>query len=459
MHDHEKLLELFESLTGQKAPLAEEFREVAPVFPEGGLGYSQLNELLLLLGYDRVSEEYFQFLVDGTIERLPGAGLSSFNALQIGIDRSRQLSLLMFGNVKFGFKRLARNVEELARFYVLTQPLNPEVFRRRHEAIHPVDSIRADETYYLGYVVQKEIDESLAKDAQNQAALAGKATLAKVREKGMRNHRAYLVSDHIDVYIATSMRRRHEYLEVAQFAGDLFKREPIKDLKLRWFDPTQAFCSDRVDKGLAEALMLKRASCTLYLAQESDTFGKDSELASTLAQGKPVIAYVPSPTEKEIRESVSSLANLYARSEVSIVLERLQAISPGLAWADSTVRRWIETPNEVDLRAGVALLVKATRDHYDRRAETLKSDHPLGIQVNLDTGVANGVLVVRSLQECADLIFRIVTGTLQFRIEKKSLNGIDYHFLRETISSSIFRVMTGDAMLTNSFWNYYLGAA
>jgi hypothetical protein len=44
--------------------------------------------------------------------------------------------------------------------------------------------------------------------------------------------------------------------------------------------------------------MLRRASCTIYLAQESDTLGKDSELASTLAQGKPVVAYIPDVTEE-----------------------------------------------------------------------------------------------------------------------------------------------------------------
>ena len=57
-------------------------------------------------------------------------------------------------------------------------------------------------------------------------------------------------------------------------------------------DAVLKYCEDRIDKGLSEALMLKRAKCTLFLAQESDTLGKDSELASTLAQGKPVIAYV-----------------------------------------------------------------------------------------------------------------------------------------------------------------------
>src|ERR1035437_5855288 len=202
--------------------------------------------------------------------------------------------------------------------------------------------------------------------------------------------------------------------------------------------------------------MLKRAKCTLYLAQESDTLGKDSELASTLAQGKPVIAYVPSPSNVEIAESVRRLASLYAQSEASIILERLQAIAPGIAWTDEQIRQWLDAPTAMDLGQATTRLVNSTREHYDKRAKTLNVSHPLGIQVNLDTGVANGVLVVRSARDCAELINRIVTGTLEFRIERKSVNGVEYHLLRESISNSIFRVMTGDAMLTNSFWNYYL---
>jgi len=46
MKDHVKLLQLLEALTGQRPPLAQEFCEVAPLFPARGLGYSQLNELL-----------------------------------------------------------------------------------------------------------------------------------------------------------------------------------------------------------------------------------------------------------------------------------------------------------------------------------------------------------------------------------------------------------------------------
>lgn len=202
--------------------------------------------------------------------------------------------------------------------------------------------------------------------------------------------------------------------------------------------------------------MLKRAKCTLYLAQESDTFGKDSELASTLAQGKPVIAYVPSPTDQEVLDSVTRLSLLYSQNEASVILERLQALSPNLAWDDAQVRRWLDVPAEMDRDRALTLLVRTARDHYDKRAGTLKDSHPLGIQVNLDTGVANGVLVVRSIADCAELIFRIITRTLQFCIEKKTIENVEYHYLREKVSKSIFRVMTGDAMLTNSFWNFYL---
>ncbi len=455
MVESQKLCQLLEDLTGQRPPL-NQAPNLVPCFPAGGLGYSQFNELLLLLGYDRVTHAFFQFLVDGTLEYQPGCAIQSIEKLETGVERARQLSLLFFGNVKFGFKKLARDSDELSFYHASTQPVATDDLKQRHEAIYPIDTIASDETYYLGYVVQQELKNRLEKNPSDESALSEKKALERVREKGIRNQHAYLVSDHLDVYIATSMRRRHEYLEVAEFARQVFSHAPIGDLNLRWFDPTQAYCSDRIDKGLAEALMLKRAKCTLYLAQESDTFGKDSELASTLAQGKPVIAYVPSPTDQEVVDSVSRLSHLYNRSEASVILERLQALSPDLAWVDPRVRRWLEVPDEMERGHALALLVKTAREHYDKRAGTLKESHPLGVQVNLDTGVANGVLVVRSISDCAELIYRIVTLRLEFRIEKKSIEGVEYHFLRETVSNSVFRVMTGDAMLTNSFWNFYL---
>jgi hypothetical protein len=448
---------LLEDLTGQPPPSLAQAISACPSFPPGGMGHSQLNELLLLLGYDRVAASFFQFLVDGSLEYQLGSSIGTIDDLRTGIERARQLFLLVHGNVKFGFKKMASDAAELSYYFdAWTQPADLNVYKLRHRPTYPIDPIPPDETYYLGYVIKEELDARLEADPSDVVAIAQRAELERVREKGLRNHHAYLASDHLDIYVATSMRKRHEFLEIAEFTTRVFDNPKLQDLKLRWFDPTQAYCGERIDKGLSEALMLKRAACTLYLGQESDTLGKNSELASTLAQGKPVIAYLPCPTDQEVKDNVSRLATIYERSEEETVLERLQVFSPDLAWCDPDVRGWLDCPGTLDRERAMQLLTDKTRGHYDRRAKMLKETHPLGIQVNLGTGVANGVLVVRTPEDCSELIYRIISGTLQFRIEEKMIEGSKHLFLRETLTDSIFRVMTGDAMLTNSFWNFYL---
>ena len=119
--------------------------------------------------------------------------------------------------------------------------------------------------------------------------------------------------DNLDIYVATSMRHRWEYEEVFDFTRDLFNSSILTTLNLRYFDPTQSKCRTSRDKGLLEGLMLKRAHCTIYMAQETDTLGKDSELASTLAQGKPVIAYVPSIKAEEYARAVEARPLRYAK--------------------------------------------------------------------------------------------------------------------------------------------------
>ncbi len=88
---------------------------------------------------------------------------------------------------------------------------------------------------------------------------------------------------------------------------------------------------------------------------------------------------------------------------------------------------------------------------YDRRAKTLKVAHPLGIQVNLATGVANGVLVVRTIPQCADVLRRVVTNSLEFELRESP----SMWYLEEKISGCVYRVVSKDRKLTNCFWNFY----
>jgi hypothetical protein len=178
----EHLDDVLEALTGQHAPFPRALDGFD--FPADGLGCSQLNELLLLLGYDRVTDAFFQFLVDGTLDYKPPSQIRSFQDLKAGVERARQLSLLFFGNVKFGFKKLARDVDELSSYHAAIQPIDPDIFMQRHDPIQPLAVISPSETYYLGYMVQKELAARLKSNPNDQASQAETMALDRVCQTG-----------------------------------------------------------------------------------------------------------------------------------------------------------------------------------------------------------------------------------------------------------------------------------
>lgn len=448
---------LLEQLTGQSVPFTEQIEPLSLAFGphEQGLGYSQLNELLLLAGLDRITHAFFAYLLKGTPDYVPGMAFESLHQFVDGVTRFRKTALLNYGNVKFAFKTLSRDEETLRRDLEGWQPIGTETFESRHAPLLPLTEIVPEEAYLTGYLIEAELRARL-QDPSDEAAAQLDRRRKEVVAIALRNQTAYLASDHLDVYVATSMRARHEFISVGRVLRQIFADPAVEPLKLRWFDPTQAYCTNRIDKGLAEALMLRRAECTIYLAQETDTLGKDSELASTLAQGKPVIAYIPEVDETYFEEHLAALSEAdTTKSTREHLLDQLRVFDAGAAWTDIRVRQWCSDPNTID-EAELRERVKAKiRSHYESRARMLRDNHPLGIQVNLGTGVANGVLVVRTAMQCAQLVRGIMTRSLDLALADEG----EYTVLRENISGSVFRVMTSNAMLTNTFWNFYINPA
>jgi hypothetical protein len=200
---------------------------------------------------------------------------------------------------------------------------------------------------------------------------------------GKRNTHRYLSLPELDVYVATSMRETDDFVSQHNFIDAVFSDPEVKDLKLRFFDPTLSFTDDRISKGLVEMLMLRRAKVTIYSAGKEDTLGKDSELASTLAQGKAVIAYVLADDE--------------------------------------------------------------------RRFKTFRDNHPLGLQIDVTTGVAHGIIVVRSPAECAKMLRKVMLRTREFDIRHENNN----YQLVELETGSVVRVASDDPYLTHAFWTYF----
>jgi hypothetical protein len=425
------------------------------------LGYSQFNEILLLLGFDRITQSFFQYLVNQEIEYKHNSSIKSISQLEYGITEFRILAILLYANVKYGFKELARDSEELEYQLLTLAPLDKVTFTKRHEPILKINLIKPEETYLLGYKIRDKLLEDFKNNPNDPNLIALDKRRLEVIEIGTRNQVAYLTSDHLDVYVATSMRLKHEFITVNRTVHQLEEQKVLKDLSLRIFDPTQAYCENRIDKGLSEGLMLKRARCTVYLVQETDTLGKDSELASTLAQGKPVIAIVPIGNEEYVKSQIALFKESYnTYDKKTIILELLKIYDPLVAWSNDDVgqaiRSYINNVGNITEEQVLKILYAKAEKHYNDRFNTLVRSHPLGIQVDLETGVATGVLVVRDVETCAKLIRSHVLKVVEYEIHDTIEKGVEYTYLREKLSQSIYRVITGDPVLTNAFWNFYL---
>lgn len=332
------------------------------------------------------------------------------------------------------------------------------------------------------------------------------ARIAETQRRALRNLGTYLTSDYMDVYVATSMRLGTDFISVNSFVQDLFSSELLSDLNIRYFNPTQAWIGDRVSKGLAEAIMLRRASYVIYMAQMGDTFGKDSEASIALGLGKPVIVYVPKlllpgtelDSEKLGRLSESELLNaveeerkadtwgLSGRDRDSLlcflVSSRLSQVPKSAllaavsqCWADFDLRRevwfvrdiesrellleWLDSivdegevrPLSEPIRRDIVRLLSAISVKFEKRARTFRDIHPLGLQITYSRGIPNGVLVARSVEACARLLRTLIENKLEFELEVDDAN----YYLVEKLTGSIYRVVSRNRLLSDALTAHF----
>lgn len=459
-----------------------------------GLNYEQFNELLLLLNQDRVSRGFFKFFFEKENILLED--------LRNGVVKFRGFAMLCFGNFKFAYKQLIKEDEDMLRnVRIQVYCKEPSNFSKRPSKMLEIDKIERNKTWYVGEVSGAKINREapvlgkeieLVKNGKSQfkldeleqymeTVIQKSKDIEETQKKALRNTDIYLTWDYMDIYVATSMRNRWEFEETYDFIEKVFNDSHLGGLNIRYFDPTQSKCGNPRDKGLVEGLMLKRTLCTIYLAQESDTMGKDSELAATLAQSKPVIAYVPKYDMKEYSEKIKEYPldffkkrllvlnaeevfrdskcteelSKYAVNYEEIIDDFLNELytyrqkQPFSLWDEKEIKFKQENKKFPEI---CNILAIAECFYFDRRADLLRGRHPLSMQVDLQFGIANGVLVVRSSSECSKLLYRIINNKMEFTI-KHMQEG--FNILEESITKSPFRVVTDHEKLTNSFWNLF----
>ena len=133
----------------------------------------------------------------------------------------------------------------------------------------------------------------------------------RARSAALSNTAMYLsmVGD-LDVYIATSMRNRDDFRDMADFCETVFRSDRLQALKLRYFDPTLSAAKHHEDKGIVECLMVKCAKALILNAGSRDSYGKDAEAAMALSLGKPVIIFANEAFRSSFFRDVHPLSRL-----------------------------------------------------------------------------------------------------------------------------------------------------
>lgn len=308
--------------------------------------------------------------VEGFDDRLiDTSALTSLEQLRWGLYRFYVDALLYFGNVRSAYRRLRElELQELVDFFT-THRFDTHALGRRGEPLRLCE-ISKDDRYLISEMACKSFDSAhgesdirkalfvayrehvrkgggpvtvrqlldgsivhenyadrqqqllfaaddmLDADVETVQALEGQIhavaeKFQRAREAALENTRLYLsMVEDLDVYVATSMRTRGDFRDMASFCEQVFDDPRLRALSVRYFDPTMSAAAGHEDKGLIECLMVKCAKVLVYFAGAKESFGKDAEAAMALSLGNPVIFYCDEEQRQRFYRDVHPLSRL-----------------------------------------------------------------------------------------------------------------------------------------------------
>ncbi len=293
---------------------------------------THLNQLLHMMHEVGMTDGFFTyyFHLGGSLAGTTlanGTGIKSLEQICSGLQRFFTDALLHFGGVRIAYEQLARmSYKELLDLFAARR-FDPDGMGARG-AVLPFHAIPADDRYLIAELACKAyspmaegtelfIESVLLKAYKDRGATRTKikdlfdneSPLAKadpqtqmmlqftteefaeetvssqeeIREKvqmvakrfvearrrAVLNTRLYLsIVNELDVYVATSMRKRSDFREMSRDTARIFGQPALQRLRLRYFDPTISAAEGHEDKGLIECLMVKCAKALIYFAGE-----------------------------------------------------------------------------------------------------------------------------------------------------------------------------------------------
>jgi len=417
----------------------------------------QLNQLLVLGREAPTGDGFFRYYWLQAPERHPynvrevsgfsqewlrdDGKIASLAHLRWGLYRLYVDGLLYFGNVRTAFRKLRDlSTGELNAFFGCRR-FDTDAIKRRGPAL-PLKPIAKDSRYLISEMACKSYGDSNGADGD----------LRKVLLQGFKAHAA---AGNPSPTIRELLENRVPSEFQARQPEFIFSAEEVLDEKVS-SETDLSSKYDRVAAKFAEARNAALDNTRYYLSMLSDL---DVYVATSMR------------TRQDFRKMAETCERIFG--DVRLKRMNIRYFDPTLSAAGGHEDKGLieclmvkcakllvycageKESYGKDAEAAMALSLGKPVIFYcdeERRHRFYRDVHPLSRLIEFETGVAVGAIVTDKPEDVSELIHRMLENRMVYSIEQPKPGFLR---LKESITGSVVRLQTNDALLTEAFWNHY----
>lgn len=415
----------------------------------------QFDQLLSLQHLQTMSDDFFRFYwlerpdvhfyqIDAVEIRKDIDAITSLEQLKWGFNRVFIDTLFVYGNIQKGYETLCvLNAREIAEVFS-KHLFNTSQIKRRGNTLH-FEQIDRNDRYLISEMACKtfaniesreeliEILRDSYKNAREQGCtrpsfhdlLAGKYA-KKDEYTQMSLFPEYCYSELLE----QSIESEDDLLDKSKKLADRWATAHEKALK-----NTMLYLSLVSDLDVYVATSMRTKEHFISMASFCEKVFKSDKLKDyDLRYFDPTISAADSHEDKGLIEC------LMVKSARMLIYHTGDRESFGK-----------------DVEAAMALCLGKPTIFFcsdDQKEKFFKNVHPLSRLVNFENGVAGGLIACKNVEEVISIVYRLITNTMKYKIQRKS-QGSNYFQLKEEKTGSIIRIQTDNELLTSVFWNSY----
>jgi len=414
----------------------------------------QLNQLLVLGHEAPLGDAFFRYYWlkepiqhPYDVKAVPGyseawrnsEGIVSLSHLKWGMYRFYVDAMLCFGNIRTALRSLRDlSYAELENFFISNR-FDTEAIKRRGPAL-PLKQIAKDNRYLISEMACKSYGDNVSSDLRNMLVESYKAHSAAGNASPTFRQLIENQSPNAD------KSRQSEFM----FSADEVLDEQVtseQDLISRF---------GRIAKKFDDARTSALANTSYYLSMVNDL---DVYVATSM-RGREDFRKMADTCEKIFSDSrlkalnlryfdptLSAAAGHEDKGLIECLMVKCAKVLVYCAGEKDSYGKDAEAAMALSLGKPVIFLC----DHEQRR-RFYRDIHPLSRLIEFETGIAVGAMVTDKTEDVSELLFRIFENQMLYSLEQSKPRALR---LKENLTGSVVRVMTGDRLLAETFWNHY----